>query len=229
MKRDEVAETARSLVSYVEEHARTLALAAVALIVAVVVFAGLQAWRSGKAKKGNELLARALTVVAAPIDVENPDPDNDAAPSFADAASRRERAIAAFEEVLDGHGGGLAAVAAAHLGDLSAEAGEIQAAAEYWRQVAEEAPDTLVGQRARVNLLELRRVQGEGEAVAEELRSELADPQTSLPTDVTLYELARSLEMAGKSDEARGVYQQIVDEHQESGYASEARQRLEQL
>ena len=59
---------------------------------------------------------------------------------------------------------------------------------------------------------------------------ELADQKdASLPQDAILMELGRAYMQKGNKDEARKTYTQLVEQHPDSVYTSEARQELETL
>jgi tetratricopeptide (TPR) repeat protein len=51
----------------------------------------------------------------------------------------------------------------------------------------------------------------------------------SLPAEAVLMELARAYKLAGKTDDARKTLTQVVEQHADSQYASEARAELERL
>ena len=51
----------------------------------------------------------------------------------------------------------------------------------------------------------------------------------TLPAEAVLMELARAYRLAGNTEEARKTLTQIVEQHAESQYASEAKAELEKL
>ena len=89
--------------------------------------------------------------------------------------------------------------------------------------------DTFLAGRLQLNLISLGKSQGRGDAVVEELRGLLNSASASLPADVLLYELAKALESLERPDEAASAYQRLVDEYDDSIYASDARRRLDEL
>lgn len=230
IKRDEVLETAKSFYSYFLENTKVL-VGLGAAILAIAVFIGIfLAFQSRRVEEGNRMLARAIQLSEAEIDAGKAAPDDQTNPVFADEDSRNLSAKQAFEAVSEKFGGGpLAAVAASYLGDMAAAAGDLDGASRHWQQAVDSGAKGLLIDRLRINILELRRSRGEEAAVIDELRGLLGSSETTLPGDVILHQLATTLEQAGRIDEARASYQQLVDEHETSPYVLAARQRLSSL
>ena len=59
--------------------------------------------------------------------------------------------------------------------------------------------------------------------------SRVDEPGPSLPADAVLMELARAYRLAGNTGEARKTLQQVVEQHADSQYATEAKAELEKL
>ena len=53
--------------------------------------------------------------------------------------------------------------------------------------------------------------------------------EVGLPPEAMLMELARAYKLAGKTDEARKTWTQLVEQHADTPYAAEARAELEKL
>ena len=87
-----------------------------------------------------------------------------------------------------------------------------------WEQLS----DHVLALSVRLNLIHLDRSEGNAE-LADKLRMELNNAARSLPEDVLLYELAKTLESQDQGDEAAELYQRILDDHPASPYAAVAR------
>ncbi len=230
MKRDEVLDWLGRTVQYVRDHGRGLVAIAVAVVVAAAIAAAVTTYRGRQAERANALLTEALAIYNAPIDAVNPTPDDPRAPSFADEESRNLRAKSIFESLHEGFKGkSLGGIAAAYLGDLAAGSGDYEVAETLWREAVASVADTLLAGRLQMNLINLGKSQGRGESVVEELRALLSSGSSALPADAVLYELARALEDLGRSGEARGAYERLVEEYETSVYAPEARRELDEL
>jgi tetratricopeptide (TPR) repeat protein len=207
MKRNEMAETVGSVVEYTRSHTRTLLWAAAALVALLALLGGFFAWRGQQG-------ARATAALAAAMAEEG------------DEATRRER----FEEVVERFPrSGAADVARLYLGGLAAATDDAARARALWQAAVSAGGDTVLGQQARLNLWELDRAHGRHDELAAEIRSLLDDAEPPLPKEQLLYQLALTLESAGKDAEARDIYLRLVDEHPQSLLRGAAQQRADRL
>lgn len=230
IREDEVALFINSVFEWIGEHKKLLAGTAVGGVLAVV------ALMIGSAVLGNmrasaaDKLALAVDTLTTPVVAPSAETPNTAAngtgDSFVSEEARREKAKEQLDAVRGSFGGGAAKdVAGLFLADLAAKNGDIEQAQQLWREFADQHQGHMLAIAARLNLISLAREQGEGEALVEELRDELERGRASLPEDILLYELARTLDELGRDEEARTYYQRIVDEHTSSPYAADARTR----
>ena len=207
MKRNEMAETVGSVVDYTRSHTRTLAWAAVGVVVAAALVAGLFYWRAQRGAGAAAALAEAMAV-------EEGDP------------TARDR----FQQVVDRFpDSGAADVARLYLAGLAAEGADDVTARELWQEAARAGGDTALGQQARLNLWELDRSLGRHDELLAEIRAQLDEDSPALSTDQLLYQLALTLEAAGQDLEARDTYLRVVDEHPQSVLRGLAQQRAERL
>ncbi len=192
---------------FLREHMRGLLGLVVAVAVAVILVVLFFAYRSRQAEEANRQLARALQIYSAPIDTVDPRPDDLEDPTFADEAGRTASARQAFTELrADFVGTPIGGIAAAYLGDLAAGAGDLEEAESLWREALADSDDTLLAGRLQMSLINLGKSRGDSEAVIAQLREFLSADDGVLPEDVVLFELAKALEQAGRTEEARGTY-----------------------
>jgi tetratricopeptide (TPR) repeat protein len=215
---------------YVAGHRRLLVGALVGVLALVALFIAVRAYMASRERASSELLGRAERVLAGPIVTSGAEPEDDRAPSFPDDASRTARAKALFEELREEHGGTAAgAVATVYLGHMRHQAGDVAGARELWGEFLDDHDDHMLASGVRVSLLELDRQEGRAAEVAERLRADLERGDKPLPEDVLLFELARTLEQLGNSQEAREVYQRLGDEYPDSPFASQAQAKAREL
>ena len=226
MKRDEVAEALGRTVEYSRSHSRTILLIVIGVLALAIAIAGVYIGRLHAIERTNEELVAAMRVYEAPIDAGSAKPDDPDEPSFATEEARRERARELFEEVRDGSGGA-ADVALVYLGQLAADGGDTATARELWRRFLDRHEDHLLAGSVRVSLIGLERSEGEAEKVAAELETmlDLSPEERPLPGDVVLYELGQTYEALGRDEDARSIYQRLVEEYPRSSYAMPARQK----
>ncbi|REK04325.1 MAG: hypothetical protein DWQ36_17990 [Acidobacteria bacterium] len=227
MKRDEVQEQLLVGVEWFRENWKKLVAALVAVLLAITAFFVARIVMEGRSESAQAALGAALRLVTAPVVEDGATPDDPRAPSFADAASRDAKAVAALEAVVDDYGSSDAAdVARMVIAQIAARGGDTAKAREIWEAAARQGRGTARGAAARANLISLDRQERPAE-LAEELQAMVDEGESELPTDVLLFELAQTLEAAGRPDEAQEVYQRLVDEFQTSAFAAQARQRIQ--
>lgn len=207
IKRDEVMEGLSRTVDFGRRHARLLAWAGIGALVALVASVGAVTWWGYRKGAASEALATALAAGTGRVIVL---PE--------DAALARV--------VEDYRGTGPAEIAVALLGGEAAARGDLEEARRQWTAFLEAAPTSMLSLSVRRSLYELDRLQGRSQEAATELRAMLEQPAAVLPADVLLFELGRTLEAAGQTVEAGSVYQRLIDDHPNSVYSAEARQRL---
>jgi tetratricopeptide (TPR) repeat protein len=227
MKRDEVQEQLLVGVEWFREHWKKLAAGLVALLVAVSAFFVLRMVLEQRSDKAQAALGDALRLVTAPVVEDGATPDDARNPSFPDAASRDERALAALEEVVGQYGSSDAAqIAQLLVAQRLATRGDTAQAREIWQAALRDGKGTARAATARANLISLDR-QERPQELADELQEMVDAGNSELPPDALLFELAQTLEAAGRDDEAAEVYRRIVDEFQSSAFAAQARTRIQ--
>ena len=230
IKRDEVMETLGGFMGLVSRHGRTILMAIAAVIVVALATAAYRSFAAGRAEEGSRALAKALAAYGAPIDPENPSPDDTADPSFADEASRLARAKELFAGVADDFSGTESgAIAGAYMGSIASAEGDLEAAREFWKEYTDDYGDNLLGAEIRLNLMAIDRTLGRGEELVDELRAELSAGRTELPEEVLLNQLGLTLESLGRGEEAVDIYERLVQDFPISPYSRVAGERISAL
>jgi TolA-binding protein len=227
MKRDEFVEALERSKSFVEANARYLVLGAVGLTVVALAAAGAWYWLVHQRARANAALAEAVEVYGAPVGAAEQGEGD--APSFPDEAARRTRARELFTALRDEHGGRDAAdVAAVYLGQIAAAEGDLDTARELWSGFVADHDDHVLADQVRVNLFHLERAQGRDQQVAADLEAMLAAPvdERKLPGDVILYELGRTYQALGQSEQALTSFRRLAEEYPTSPYAALAQREL---
>ncbi|HZI64671.1 MAG TPA: tetratricopeptide repeat protein [Thermoanaerobaculia bacterium] len=227
IQQDEFVATVGRGVDYAAHHTKTILLAVGAVAVAGALAFGARAWLQARAADANAALAEAVRVAEAPIDAAAPKPNDPRTPSFASEGERRQRAKALLEQVKQEHPRTeAAAVADLYLAGIALEEGDAGTARQLWQAYVAQHDEGMLAAAARMSLLRLDREQGRAEQVAEELRGMLDDAARPLPEDVVLFELAQTLAQLGKAEEAKPLYQRLVDEFPRSPYRSAAEREI---
>ena len=216
IKRDQVQEALTGAMEYLRDNFRTLLMLAVLVLLAIGGVAAYRSYLDSKEIEASEQLARAIRVYAAEI-TEVPDPAHARNPTYGDTTSRDAEARSQLEAVVNDFGGSDSAVIAkAFLGELR----------QLWREVLEAQRDNMLASEVRLNLMSVDRAQGRGQELVTQIRARLEEPETDLPRDVLLYQLALTQRELGLEPEARQTMQQLLDDHPQSVYAAQARAEL---
>ncbi len=222
------------------QHQRSISLTLIAVVVAVVAVLGVMAWRNSVDTKARALLAEAMVVYESPVQpapapsLEATGNESPAAPVTTPGTYPTERAkleaalpklMAAADEYPSTDPGQTARYHAASalvgLGRFD------EAAAQYDRVIADGAG--LLAQMARLGKAEAQLRASQFDAAIASF-SELSNrTDAGLPKEAMLMELARAYRLAGKTDDARKTLTQIVEQHADSPFASEAKAELEKI
>jgi predicted negative regulator of RcsB-dependent stress response len=230
MKRDEFTAVVGRGVEYAETHVRTLVYAVGGVLLIIALAVGFYYYRNGQKEKANTALAEAMKVYHAPVTATGAKPDDPDEPSFPTDAARRARAKELLTKVHQGYGSTDAGdVAGLYLAQIAADEGHLDEARKLWSDYADGHKGTMLGAEAQLNLLNLDRKQGKGEAVVKELRSMLEKGDSPLPQDLILRELGATLEDLHRPQEAIQSYQRIIDEFPTSTFRAEAQQKITAL
>ena len=230
IQHDEFANVLGRSVEYAETHSRGLLLALGGLLVLAALVAGFFLYLGSRRDDASAALGKAIEVYQAPIAATGAKPDDPAKPTFPDEAARRARAKQLFTEVRDDFGLTDAAdVAGLYLGRIAAAEGDMATARQLWTDFVDDHGDHFLASQARLNLYQLDRQEGKGEAVVGRLQALLAESEPELPKDVALYELAQTYEQMKRKPEAQASYQKLIDEYPQSAYTQLAQQRLAAL
>jgi tetratricopeptide (TPR) repeat protein len=230
IKRDEFATAVGRSVEYAETHTRGLAYAIAGAVLLALVALGAYAWLNRRGAAGDEELAYAMKVYAAPVVPAAAKPDDRREPSFLTEEARRARAKTLFEQVRSRYSHTDAAdVAAVYLGQIAVAEGRLDEARKLWSEFLDRHEKHVLGGETRLNLIRLDRQQGKGEEVIGRLRPMLDDPEAPLPQDVVLFELGKTYEELNRRSEAAASYRRIADEFPQSAYRQEAQTRLLEL
>jgi TolA-binding protein len=225
IKRDEVRESLDSVLDYLLAHRKTIGYGLLGLLAAGLAAVGVLSYLEDRESRAGEVLAQAMQVQRATIDPIAPQPEDPEAPTFADEAAREARAMELFEQIEREFGSSdAAAIASVYRAGLAARQGDYATARALWEEFVGQQENHALGAEVRLNLMALDRQQGRGEELAAEIRSMLESEPSPFPADVLLYELAKTLESLGDS-EAGEVYRRLAEEHPESSFAVEARNR----
>ena len=239
LKDNELAIALASANQWRAQNQKAVGMALVAVVLVAVAAIGFTTWRGSVESKARALLAEAMTVSEARVTppAPPPDPSGNATPAapvqppntYATEKAKLEAALPKFVAAADAYPSTEAGrTARYHAASVLVGLGRFdEAIAQYDRVLAEGSG--LLAQMARLGKAEaqLRASQYDPAiAIFKEL-SEKTD--TGVPKEAMLLELARAYKLAGKNEDARKTLTQIVEQHADSPFASEAKTELEKM
>ena len=192
----------------------------VGFLVIGVAVSGTFSYLESSADRSSLELSDAMRMYGASVDADDPNPDDPVAPIFASDEQRLQKTKEKLAEVGGGTHGELAKLYEA---DMAMRTGDTATARQIWTAFLSAHSDHVMVHSVRLNLLALDRAEGKAEDVANELQAELDGVDKDLPEDVLLFELAQTRDALGQTEEARELYQRLVDEYPQSPYTAEAR------
>ena len=221
------------------EHQRTITLTMIAIVVVGVAALGVLAWRNSIDTKARALLAEAMVVFESPVQPapapgETAGNESPAAPVQAPATypteqAKLEAALPKLMTAADQYpttDPGL--TARYHAASALVGLGRFDEAIAQYERVIDDGTG-LLAQMARLGTAEAHLRAAQYDAAIASF-SELSNrTDAGLPKEAMLMELARAYRLAGKTEDARKTLTQIVEQHADSPFASEAKAELEKI
>jgi predicted negative regulator of RcsB-dependent stress response len=206
LKQDAVAAEITHGVEYVAAHKTQAARIGTVVVVLLALGGGYWYYSGRQAAARTEALREARRVMDATIGTESKPP----AKNFATEDEKQKAVVAALTKVADGYPGTTeGAMAQNYLAGARLEAGDLDAAAALYRQVADKGPAELAS-TAKLALAQILWGQ-EKQAEAKALLQQLIDHPTSfVSADHAKLTLAR-IEMASNPEDARKVLESMKD------------------
>jgi tetratricopeptide (TPR) repeat protein len=215
----------------------TTAIVAVVLVAAAVL--GFMAWRTSVDNNSRAMLAEAMVVYDAGVTPPTPAVDasgngSPAAPTqppgtYATEKAKLEAALPKLMAAADAYPSTDAGQTARyHAASALVGLGRYDEAIAQYDRVVNDGSG-LLAQMARLGKAEaqLRGAQYEPAIASFKELSERTD--ATVPKEAMLMELARAYRLAGKNEDARKTLNQIVEQHADSPFASEAKSELEKI
>jgi len=231
LKTNEVASAMeRAIQSVVANQQRVLALVALVAIVAVAFGAYLYMRARTNAAVG-ALVGQAMLTLEAPV-APPPPPGQPATPgSYPTEQARLEAALETFLEAADGYpntnGGLLARYQAA---SVLAALDRPDEAVERFQEVMERADrDSLYYEMAQLGRVSAQAQAAQYDLAIATLEELSGRTDGEIPPDAMLMQLGRVHLLAGNTDQARQVFQRLLDEYPESQFAADAQREFDVL
>lgn len=214
----------------------------VAVIGAIVVIGGAvlgySYWRGSSDNQARAALAEAMVIEEARVMPPAPPSGTTNDPNaiggqlpgtYPTEQAKLEAAIPKFQAAADAyptHEAGL--TARFHLAKALVGLGRYDEAIKAYDQVATSGSG-LIAKSAKLGKAEAQIRAAQFDPAIATIKQIVDQKDAQLPEEAMLMELARAYRLAGKTDDARKTLNQIVEQHAQTPYATEARAELERL
>ena len=222
----------------VGNRGRQIGLITLAVLVLAGVALGINTWRQRGNADAERMLANAMVTFNArvvPVSTEPTQPGEvpaaasiGATGSYATVAAKLTAAAPKLKAAADAFPDSEAGITARyHYGSSMVALGKYDESVAAFDDVVRRAGvDSLYGRMARLGKADTQLRAGQFDASIATWTELASSPGEDLPKDAILMELARAYEAAGRTEEARKTFNQLVDEHPTSPYSAEARAEL---
>jgi TolA-binding protein len=195
--------------------------------------------RQRTATRGEDLLAQAMVALNARVVPAQPGDPTDlpaaatfgATGTFSTEEAKLKAAMPKLKAAADTYPDSTAGVTARyHLASAYASLGQYNDALREFDEVIKRADrDSLYGPMAKLGKADTLTRANQVDAAIAAWKQLAAEKDASVPQDTVLMSLGRAYMQKGNKDEAKKAYSELVEQHPDSVYTSEARQELETL
>jgi len=238
LKDNELAIALSDAQSWATSNSKSLITIVAAIVVVGAAVLGFMVWRSSADNTARRLLAEAMVIEEARVMPPGPPAGTTNDPNalggqlpgtYPTEKAKLEAALPKFKAAADAyptHDAGL--TARFHLAKTLVALGRNdEAIKEYDQVMAGSSP--LLAKSARLGKAQAQLLASQFEPAIATFKQIVDQKDPELPADGVLMELARAYKLAGKTDDARKTLTEIVEQHADSPYATEARGEIERL
>src|SRR5690349_8099870 len=238
LKENELANALEQAQSWAGSNSRTLAMTVGAIVAAAIAVLGFMTFRSSTDNKARLMLAEAMVIEEArvmppqvPAGMTN-DPNalgGQLPGTYPTEKAKLEAALPKFQAAADQYSStdpGL--TARYHLARTLIALGRVdEGLKEYDKVIA--GGNALLARSAKLGKADAQVRAAQYDAAIASLKQMVDAKEPGLPAEAMLMELARAYRLAGKTEDARKTLTQVVEQHADSPYASEARAEIDRL
>jgi TolA-binding protein len=216
-------------------RSRDITRAVIAALVIVAIIAGYSMWRQSRNARAEAALATGLAIFEAPVmPLEAPAPGSplpvQQSGTYQTETAKYEAALPRLMEAADAYPSTDAGVAARYYAASAlASLGRFGEAEQRYREVVDQAGNSIYGRTGRLGLADSQAAQGKYDEAITIYRELSTDASSQIPVDGVLMALGRTYAKAGRADEAARAFSRIVDEFPQSVYAADARRERDQV
>jgi predicted negative regulator of RcsB-dependent stress response len=218
---------------------QTLVLGTVAAMIVVGgAVLGYTTWRSSVDSKAAAMLAAAMVVEEGRVKPPAPpagtttDPTNPGGQlpgTYPTLQAKLEAQLPKFMAAADAHPSSQPGqIARLHAAETLAQLGRRDEAITQYDQLTGSG-NALIARAARLGKTSVQIQAGQFDAAIATLKQMAEQKDGTLPSEALLMELARAYKLAGQTDDARKTLTQVVEQHADSPFATEAKTELAKI
>lgn len=234
VQEDVIRKTLTETSSWAVENLKLIALVVLLVIVGSLAVWGWRTWSEYRTEKVQTALAEALAIYHGEIRAADAGPDTRSAfekpkYSFTSEQERNEKALQAFQAVVEDYSGTVAELAQYYVAVISYEMGQADEARRAMREVVNSAGSADIRNLARNALSQYLAAAGQKAESTALLDEILQEPSPNFPVQFALMALAKAEEEGGNLNRALELYRKVSAEHAGTPAASEAEERIRRL
>ncbi len=238
LKHNELAFALGHAQAWADKNSRTLLMIVIAIVVVGGGVLAYSAWRGNVDGNARRMLAEAMVIEEARVMPPAPPAGTTNDPNalggqlpgtYPTEKAKLEASLPKFQAAADAYPNSNAGITARyHLATNLVALGRFdEAIPHYDRVIASGAP--LVAKTARLGKSEAQVRAGKFDPAIATIKEMVDAKDPTLPAEALLMELARAYKAAGKTEDARKTYTQIVEQHASTPFGDEAKQELEKM
>lgn len=235
LKDNELALAVGSAQSWYEQNKTAVLGTLGAIVVVGGALLGYTSWRSSVDAKAAGMLAEAMVVEESRVQPPAPpagttnDPTNPGGQlpgTYPTLQAKLEAQLPKFMAAADAYPTSQPGqIARLHAAETLSQLGRRDEAIKQYDQLTGSG-NQMIGRAARLGKASVQLQAGQFDPAIATIKELAEQKDPSLPSEALLMELARAYKLAGKTDDARKTLNQVVEQHADSPFASEAKAEL---
>jgi len=213
MKHDEFVDTMGRVSLWIEQNWQQAAAVVGGLVLLMIVGFAVTSWMSHSREAARQKVARATSLINAPVVESGANPSDPVAPTFPSRTARAQATLSALDAAQPS--GAAHPLADYFRGVALLQLNRASDAESAFQSAVGGATDPMLKGLARHGVASAAALRGDLAGAAQKLR-ELADRPEGYPKDLALYELSRVQKQAGKAQDANQTLQQLAKEFPDS-------------
>jgi predicted negative regulator of RcsB-dependent stress response len=238
LKDNELALAVGSAQNWFTENRTTVMATLAAIVVVGGGILGYSAWKSSVDSKASGLLAEAMVVEESRVQPPAPpagttnDPTNPGGQlpgTYPTQQAKLEAQLPKFMAAADAYPTSQPGqIARLHAAETLTQMGRRDEAITQYDQLTGSS-NQMIARAARLGKTSVQIQAGQFDAAIATLKELSEQKDGALPNEAVLMELARAYKLAGKADDARKTLNQVVEQHADSPFATEAKAELAKI